>query len=89
MSASSLEAKFPRIASELAIRWADPELDAELDPYLDQLISHTRDGRQGFPLEVMSELLFLSELRWWMTHNNASEAAMAGERFSFGGPAKT
>ena len=85
MSASSLEAKFPRVASELAQRWADPELD----PYLDQLISHTRDGRQGFPLEVMSDLLFLSELRWWMTHNNASEAAMAGERFNFGGPAKT
>lgn len=85
MSLSLLEVQFPRVASELVQRWADPELDS----YLDQLISHTRDGRQGFPLEVMSELLFLSELRWWMTHSNASEAAIAGERFSFGGPRKT
>ena len=85
MSASFLETQFPRVTSELIERWADPGVDA----YLDELISHTRDGRQGFPLEVMSDLLFLSELRWWMTHSNASEAAMAGERFSFGGPAKT
>ena len=85
MSASFLETQFPRVASELIERWADPGVDA----YLDELITHTRDGRQGFPLEVMSDLLFLSELRWWMTHSNASEAAMAGERFSFGGPAKT
>ena len=85
MSASPLEAQFPRVASEIAQRWDDPGLDA----YLDELISHTRDGRQGFPLEVMSDMLFLSELRWWTTHSNASEAALAGERFTFGGPAKT
>ena len=85
MSASPLEAQFPRVANEIAQRWRDPGVDA----YLDELISHTRDGRQGFPLEVMSDLLFLSELRWWSTHSNASEAAMAGERFTFGGPAKT
>ena len=85
MSASPLEAQFPRVASEIAQRWDDRGLDA----YLDELISHTRDGRQGFPLEVMSDMLFLSELRWWTTHSNASEAALAGERFTFGGPAKT
>lgn len=85
MSASPLEAQFPRVASEIAQRWSDPGVGA----YLDELISHTRDGRQGFPLAVMSDLLFLSELRWWMTHSNASEAAMAGERFTFGGPDKT
>lgn len=84
MFASPLEAQFPRVASELARRWDDSEVDA----YLDELISHTRDGREGFPLRVMSDLLFLSELRWWMTHSNACEAAMAGERFTFSGPAK-
>jgi hypothetical protein len=85
MSLSSLEAQFPRVASELVQRWSGPDVDA----YLDQLISHTREGREGFPLEVMSDLLFLSELYWWLTHSNASEAALSGERFSFGGPAKT
>ena len=84
MSISLLEAQFPRIASELVERWLSPELDA----YLDQLISHTREGRQGFPLEVMSDLLVLSELRWWLTHSGASAAAISAERFSFGGVAK-
>ena len=84
MSASPLEAQFPRVANELAQLWADPGVDA----YLDQLISHTRDGRQGFPLEVMSDLLFLTELRWWLTHSDASEAAISAERFSFGGSAQ-
>jgi len=80
MSLSSLEANYPRIAAELVQRWDDPGIDA----YLDELISCSRDGRQGFPLDVMSDLLLLSELRWWLTHSDASEAAISAERFSFG-----
>ena len=82
MPRSSLEANYQRIADELIQRWDDPEIDT----YLDELIGCTRDGRQGFPLDVMSDLLFLSELRWWLTHSDASEAAISAERFSFGGP---
>ena len=85
MSLSPLEAQYQRVVDELTERWADPGLDA----YLDELISCRRDGRQGFPLEVMSDLLFLSELRWWLTHSDASEAAISAERFSFGGPPKS
>ena len=82
MALSSLEANYPRIAAELIQRWGDPGIDA----YLDELIGCSRDSRQGFPLDVMSDLLFLSELRWWMTHSNASETAISAERFSFGPP---
>lgn len=82
MSLSPLEAHYQRIALELTQRWDAPETDA----YLDELISCSRDGRQGFPLDVMSDLLFLSELRWWLTHSDASEAAISAERFSFGPP---
>lgn len=82
MSLSPLEANYQRIALELTQRWDDPDLDA----YLDELIGCSRDGRQGFPLDVMSDLLFLSELRWWLTHSDASEAAISAERFSFGSP---
>lgn len=82
MSLSPLEANYQRIADELIQRWDDPEIDT----YLDELIGCTRDGRQGFPLDVMSDLLFLSELRWWLTHSDKSEAAISAERFSFGGP---
>ena len=82
MSLSSLEANYPRIAAELIQRWGDPGIDV----YLNELISCSRDGRQGFPLDVMSDLLFLSELRWWLTHSDASEAAISAERFSFGPP---
>jgi len=82
MSLSPLEAHYQRIALELTQRWDEPETDV----YLDDLISCSRDGRQGFPLDVMSDLLFLSELRWWLTHSDASEAAISAERFSFGPP---
>ena len=82
MSLSPLEAHYQRIAIELTQHWDDPGLDV----FLDELISCSRDGRQGFPLDVMSDLLFLSELRWWLTHSDASEAAIAAERFSFGPP---
>ena len=82
MSLSPLEAHYQRIALELTQRWDDPALDA----YLDELIGCSRDGRHGFPLDVMSDLLFLSELRWWLTHSDASEAAISAERFSFGPP---
>ena len=82
MSLSPLEAHYQRIALELTQRWDEPETDA----YLDDLISCSRDGRQGFPLDVMSDLLLLSELRWWLTHSDASEAAISAERFSFGPP---
>ena len=85
MSLSPLEAQFQRVADELTRRWPGPELE----PYLDQLIYDPRGRRQGFPFDVMSELLFLAELRWWMKHDSASDAAVAAESFSFGGPRKT
>ena len=84
MSACPLEVLFPRIAQELVSRWQTPELE----PYLDNLIYDPRGGRKGFPLEVMSDLLSLAELHWWMTHKRAGEAAASLEEFSFGGAPK-
>ena len=83
MSACPLEALFPRIAQELVSRWPTPKLEL----YLDNLIYDPRGGRQGFPLDVMSDLLFLAELRWWMTHKQG-EAAVSLDEFSFGGAPK-
>jgi hypothetical protein len=85
MSQSAIEAQFQRVADEIAKRWHSP---AEIDHYLSQLICDPRGRRQGFPLDVMSDILFLSEIRWWMAHDNASDAAIAPEQFSFGDAGK-
>ena len=82
-SLSPLETQFQRIADELVALWPG----SGLEPYLDQLIYTPRYGRHGFPLEVMSDLLFLAEVRWWMTHETGN-AAFSPDQFSFGLPRK-
>ncbi len=86
MTQSALEAQFQRVADEIAKRWQTP---ADIDHYLAQLICDPRGRRQGFPLDVMSDILFLSEIRWWMAHDQASDAAVAPDGFRFGDSGKT
>jgi hypothetical protein len=48
--------KFPRIANLMAAMWQDPN---SLRRYVDDLLVDRRGNRQGFPLEVLSELFKL------------------------------
>jgi hypothetical protein len=53
---SALENQFPRIAEKVALLWGHPEMDT----FFANLAMDTRGDREGFPPEVMSELMFLS-----------------------------
>ncbi|WP_051279264.1 ankyrin repeat domain-containing protein [Chitinilyticum aquatile] len=48
--------RFPRIASQIAQRWGQPDLDA----YFDELLIMDKPDRMGFPPEVAAELMKLS-----------------------------
>jgi len=52
----ALLSKFPRICNLLAVLWQDP---ASLRHYLDDLLVDKRGNRQGFPLEILRELVAL------------------------------
>ena len=58
-----LEKKYPRILKNILEKWESPQ---EQELYLSSLVVDLRGDRQGFPTEVMNELLFVSELyrRW-------------------------
>lgn len=55
---SEIEKKFPQIARNIALMWGC----AEFVDYINKLIVNDRDGRQGFPGEVIDEMLFLHRL---------------------------
>ena len=59
---SALEDQYPRIVQNVVAVWKD----AEGAKYFDKLVLDTRAGennaRQGFPPEVLEELLFLSSV---------------------------
>jgi hypothetical protein len=78
---SALERLYPRICENVLQLWHKPEAQ----PYLDSLIVDERYDRQGFPLEVIEELLFLSELNWLRENDNDPRLATptASERFTF------
>lgn len=52
----NLEDRFARVFENVMALWGTPQLD----PYLSDLMIADKEGRQGFPPEVMSELIFLS-----------------------------
>jgi hypothetical protein len=56
MQPRTLMYKFPRIANLIAAMWQDPN---SLRRYVDDLLVDRRGNRQGFPLEVLSELFKL------------------------------
>jgi hypothetical protein len=61
---SDIERRYSRIAQELATRWKLGDIDA----YLNSLLLDDRGNRQGFPADVLEELMFLSSLRWQLQH---------------------
>lgn len=50
-----LEERFARIVNRIGALWLTPQLDH----YFDDLLVDRRGGRQGFPAEIMSELMAL------------------------------
>jgi hypothetical protein len=50
-------AAYPRVAERIRGLWGTPQCDV----YLDELLIDRRGGRQGFPPDVVSALLMLSE----------------------------
>ena len=53
-----LEQHYPRILDKIAPLWGEPELDT----YFESLLIDQRGNRQGFPREVMTEILRLNLL---------------------------
>jgi ankyrin repeat protein len=54
----ALEAKFSRIFNKVLDMWGNPELDT----FFEGLMMDKRGGRQGFPMDVMNDILLLSRL---------------------------
>jgi ankyrin repeat protein len=55
----ALEQKYERILKKISDLWETPEIDA----YLSDLVIDTRGGRQGFPKDVMNDILTLRDFR--------------------------
>lgn len=55
---SALEAQFPHIAERTVYFWDAPEFYG----FINGLLTTDVPGRQGFPMEVATELLFLEEV---------------------------
>lgn len=77
---SAVERCFSRIAQELAARWKV----GDIDTYLSSLLLDDRGNRQGFPADVLEELMFLSSLRWQLKNPRFTRADEGlAEQFSF------
>ena len=48
-----LAAAFPRIVNRMAKLWKTPR---DMDRYFEELLTDTRQNRQGFPLKILMEL---------------------------------
>jgi tankyrase len=53
-----LQRNFPHVLNRIMQIWNTPEFES----YMHELMIDKRSGRQGFPLEVIAELMFLGEL---------------------------
>jgi hypothetical protein len=57
-SFSELEKQFPRIARNITLLWGFPEFTQ----FMNKLYIDERGNRQGFPKEVMEELMLLHSI---------------------------
>lgn len=55
---SALEKHFPRIADKITLMWGSEEFPE----FLSGLMIDNRGDRQGFPLAVIEEMMFLNEI---------------------------
>ena len=79
-TASTLERNCPHIVQGLLTCWHDPDAT---DRYLNTVLVDERDGRQGFPEDIFSELMFISDLNWRRRHFNEEGVQVSVEGFSF------
>ncbi|MEO6023335.1 MAG: hypothetical protein ABIP64_09500 [Burkholderiales bacterium] len=66
---SALEKHFPRIVDKIVLMWATEEFPE----FLNGMMIDKRGDRQGFPLEVLEEMMFLTTLH----DNRYGERSMA------------
>ena len=55
---SALEKRFPRIVDKIVLMWGTTEFST----YLNTMIIDNRGDRQGFPFDVLEEMMFLTSL---------------------------
>ena len=74
LPASTIEQKFPHIAKKLTLAWRSEACAA----YILSLLVADRPGRQGFPAEVMEDLMMLHEINEMLMGRSAvkQEAAL-------------
>lgn len=56
---SGLEARYPRLLQQILAKWGTPH---EMEAYLKDLVVDLRGNRQGFPHDILKEILFISNL---------------------------
>lgn len=67
----TLETGYPRVFNEIINKWGSPDMEA----YLGDLMVDKRGGRQGFPPDVMNDILTLSRI-----HDHVQSLKMADAR---------
>lgn len=60
---STMEQKFPHIAQKLTVLWGSEACAL----YINNLAIVDRGGRQGFPVELLEDLMMLSEINAILT----------------------
>lgn len=81
---STIEQRFPHIAKKLTALWLT-EACAE---FLSGLTVADRPGRQGFPLDVMEDLMMLYEINDMLISKPNLEKAAAAPTTTWGGPVR-
>ncbi len=71
-SISELEKQYPHIAKQLCAYWGDDIFEN----YANKLIIDERGDRQGFPREVIEEVLFLYQLHLKKMNFNAKDVSI-------------
>jgi hypothetical protein len=65
--------RFPRILNGLARSWNAPRM---LDAMFEELLHDERGNRQGFPMEIYSEILQLHSYHFWLQSKRATRRAL-------------
>lgn len=73
---SAIEESFPKIAQKLTMIWGHPECEA----FLNNLMIDSRGNRQGFNLDVMSELMLLTAITGNRDPDMWTDFAKIGDR---------
>jgi hypothetical protein len=79
---TEIEKNFPRIVAAITLLWGNPEMDA----YFNRIAVDDRGDREGFPPDVMSDILFLASLHADAYSFDSTEARYAngGKRLNTG-----